>query len=251
MKNSFFDQLESQLRNAAREQVAAEQGLAHTARPGRRSWLRSAASRLPLLGAVATTIAVAVLAFALIGHRARTTHPSAPTPSLGGTPGTPPASTPRPPWLLALSARFAVLNGPETKPTSAITKALEVSGVEDFDLRFVHRIVLPAGTVWVAPEPSQVCIAFVPLRISELIGVTCSSSSEAIRGGVRISEGRRAYLRRPVGPQNPLRSWHAGIVPNGIKHVRVGGNPGQIITAQVRDNAFATAAGGSLVRESK
>ncbi|MGH3264183.1 MAG: hypothetical protein ACRDNS_19555 [Trebonia sp.] len=157
----------------------------------------------------------------------------------------------RPAWLLALSARFAVLNRPATKPTHAIAKAFELLGVAEVDLRFVHRVALSSGTVWVAPGSSQVCVAFLPLGDPEPIGATCSSSAQAKQAGVRLSAGLRVHPSRPIGPQNPLRSWHAGIVPDGIKNVRVRGNTGQIINGQVRDDAFAVAVGGGVARESK
>lgn len=229
---TIFPDFERELLTLARRSSGDVPAKRATQARGRAIW-KAAARAIPVVASIAVVIAVVALSGALkTPPRGADAHRSLP-----------PHESPRPRWLLALSAQFAILDGPATKPTSAITQALEVSGVNRADLRFVHRIELPLGAVWVAPGSSQVCVAFVPAHVRDLMGVTCSTTAQAKRGGVRLSAGRREHPERPPGPQNPLRSWHAGIVPNRITKVRVQSNTGQVIIAHVRHNAFATTGG--------
>ncbi len=78
----FFDDLEAQLRDAARTRSAAQPA---PVAPSRRGWLRAGLRSAPVLVAVATTIAVVAAALVLIGHGQRGGPPS------GGSP-TPPTS---------------------------------------------------------------------------------------------------------------------------------------------------------------
>lgn len=64
----FFDNLEDQLRAAAR---ALEEGSLPPARRRRWEWLRSGARAVPIAIAVGTTVAVAVAALLLLGHQNR------------------------------------------------------------------------------------------------------------------------------------------------------------------------------------
>ena len=67
---SFFEDLESQLRAAARARTKAGAGADSPQRAGR-TWLRSGVRATPVLVAVVTTVAIAVAALLLLGHRHR------------------------------------------------------------------------------------------------------------------------------------------------------------------------------------
>lgn len=76
--NNFFDDLEAQLHNAARAQIAVNR----SDQPARGRWARSALRGLPIVFAVSATIAVAVIALVLLGHK----HSSPPPNQPGGSP---------------------------------------------------------------------------------------------------------------------------------------------------------------------
>jgi hypothetical protein len=76
--SSFFEDLEAQLHAAARAQIAVN----HANHKATRSWTRSTIRGIPILLAVSTSIAIAVLALVLIGHK----QPNLPSNQPGGTP---------------------------------------------------------------------------------------------------------------------------------------------------------------------
>jgi hypothetical protein len=78
--SSFFEELEAQLHAAARAQIA----VSHPDRWTRRSWTRATAHGIPVLLAVATSIAIAVFALVFIRHK----QPNAPVNHSGATPPT-------------------------------------------------------------------------------------------------------------------------------------------------------------------
>lgn len=96
--SGFLEQLEAQLRAAARAQVTA----GRSERRSERAWTRTAIGRIPVLLGVATSIAVAVIALVLIGHK----HASAP-PQPGATP--PGASGPPAPLHLNPAQRKEIV----------------------------------------------------------------------------------------------------------------------------------------------
>src|SRR5579862_5245125 len=80
---SFFEELESQLRAAARSRTGPDaSGAEPRPRAGGRAWLRSGARATPVLIAVATTVAIAVAALLLLSHRNRP-GPSSPAAGAG------------------------------------------------------------------------------------------------------------------------------------------------------------------------
>jgi hypothetical protein len=84
----YFDDFETKLHEAARAHVAVQ----NAALRKRRGWARSAAGRLGVALAVSTSIAVAVIALALIGHKHSNTPPHQPggsPPSASGPPSFP------------------------------------------------------------------------------------------------------------------------------------------------------------------
>ena len=115
--SSFFDELEAQLHAAARAQIAVNGSTGRR----RRTWPRSVARRLPVLLAVGTSIAVAVIALVLLGH----THSNSPPSQPGATP--PPASGPPAPLHLSRTqAREEInLEKAEGAALAATGRALE------------------------------------------------------------------------------------------------------------------------------
>jgi hypothetical protein len=81
---NFFDELEAQLHNAARAQIAVNRSERRLAGGPARSAVRA----LPIVVAVSTTIAVSAVALVLLGHKPPSTPPNQP----GGSP--PPTSGP-------------------------------------------------------------------------------------------------------------------------------------------------------------
>lgn len=188
----------------------------------------------PLRTALAVALPVAVTALVagaalLILHGARNSR----------RPLTPSRLGAQPPWLTALDDSFAVLRGPAAKPSNSIATTLLASGLRHWDLRFVRRVNLPSGVVWIAPGPSQVCVAFLPAARVGLVAAACAPIPQAVRSGVRVSTGARLHLYQVPGPRNPLRSWHAGVVPNGVTSVLIREHGRTTIRSAVRQNAFA------------
>jgi hypothetical protein len=176
-----------------------------------------------LIASGLVAIAVAAGALVLAGHR---------TPNAKQA-----TSTSRPAWLSELASRFAVLNTRPTPLPSAVAQELATYGVPVAGLRFAHRVVFPAGTVWIIPEPSELCLALVLPGDRGPGGETCSPGKD----GVRLSEGRREHLDQPPGPDNPLRAHKAGIVTDEVTAVRVYPPNQPPVTIPVKDNAFLVA----------
>jgi hypothetical protein len=191
-------------------------------------WTARVAETLPVVASVAVVAGVALGALVTLNRGAKTGR-SAPTEQVAA----------RPSWLLALGTRFAVLRGPGSPPTAAVSHPLVMLGVRHADLRFVHRVTLPAGTIWVAPEQWQICLAFAPMGEHQPIGATCEAVAQASRSGVGMTAGRRIHPNRPITTNNPLRSWNVGLVPDGTSTVRLRGSTGALIRARVQQNTFA------------
>jgi hypothetical protein len=94
--SSFFDQLEAQLHTAAQAQTAGSWGLLR----GRPGWLRTGARAVPILTALAVTVAIAVAALTIgsyahrgtVGHKPSTTTTVPVQPSSTPSPNPPPGS---------------------------------------------------------------------------------------------------------------------------------------------------------------
>lgn len=194
----------------------------------RRPWTARVAETLPIVASVAVVAGVSLGALLALNPGAKT-----------GRSALTERVAPRPSWLLALGTRFAVLRGPGSPTTVAVSNALVVSGVRHTDLRFVHRVALPVGTVWVAPEQWQICLAFVPIGEHQPIGATCEAIAQARRSGVGMAAGRRVHPGQPMTTHNPLRSWNVGLVPDGTSTVRLRVSTGALMSARVQQNAFA------------
>ncbi len=191
---------------------------------------------LPAVFAIAIVIAIASMALLTL-HAGRTPAP----PAKSSPSHTQAPNDSAPVWLKALERRFWVFAGHASAPTAELVQAFERSGVAADDLRFAHRVALPAGAVWIAPTATQLCIAFKPTGVHDLLGVTCSAITQAKRFGVRLSVGGRAHPASSPGPSNPLISWHAGVIPNGVTRVRLRIGAGAFATSAVRQNTFVIA----------
>jgi hypothetical protein len=224
---TLLPEFRSQIHDAAVRRAGRSRYLP---RPGwwRGSWTARVAKTLPVVASVAVVAGVALGALLTLNRGAKTER-SAPTEQVAA----------RPSWLLALGTRFAVLQGPGSPPTAAVSNTLVILGVRHADLRFVHRVTLPAGTIWVAPEQSQICLAFAPIGEHQPIGATCEAVAQASRSGVRMAAGRRIHPNQPHTTDNPLRSWNVGLVPDGTSTVRLRVSTGALIRARVQQNTFA------------
>jgi hypothetical protein len=194
----------------------------------RGAWTAGVTKTLPVVASVAVVAGVALGALLTLNRGAKTGR-SAPTEQVAA----------RPSWLLALGTRFAVLRGPGSPPTLAVSNVLVHLGIRHADLRFVHRVTLPAGTIWVAPEQSQICLAFAPVGEHQPIGATCQAVARTWRSGVGMSAGRRVHPGQPITTDNPLRSWNVGLVPDGTSTVRLRVSTGAVVRARVEQNTFA------------
>jgi hypothetical protein len=194
--------------------------------PGPRSITeqRSARARrstrtLALVASVAVVVAVVAVLLSVRGQRT----PQQPTaPARGPT---------QPAWLSDLAARFAVLRAPARRPPEPVVKTLPKTLAPELDPSLAHRVALPAGTVWIFPTPTELCVGFVSPGEQGLAGAGCSSTAVAKKVGVHLSGGRRGWDREFV----------AGVVPNGISGVQIHHTTGPVITATVTHNAFIAA----------
>jgi hypothetical protein len=231
---TLLPEFRAQVHGAASQRAARRRRyLAVRWRP--HAFLTGVLRALPAVMAVAIVITIATVALLTL--------PRSRTPAAKSSPAHTAAPVEsRPAWLKALERRLSVLRRPASAPTAKILRAFELSGVARTDLRFVHRVALPAGTVWIAPTAGELCVAFEPTGVRDLLGETCSATTQAERSGVRLSAGRRAHLGTLPGPGNPLVSWHAGVVPDDITSVRIRIGAGKLAKSAVRHNTFAITA---------
>lgn len=143
----------------------------------------------------------------------------------------------QPAWLSQLATRFAVLNKPPTALPAAIAKELIRFGVPSRGLAYAHRVVFAAGTIWIIPEPSELC-AVVELAASGDVGGETCEPGDPLPGGLGMSAGGREHPSRPFGAKNPLLATKAGIVANDVASVHYKRRDGQPATQAITDNAF-------------
>lgn len=169
-----------------------------------------------------TTLAIAAAAVTLLGHRSTTHHPT-----------TPASRQAQPAWLSELATRFALLRKSPSVLPPALAKQLTTFGVPIDGLRYAHKVAFPAGTIWIVPEPAELCAALVLPGSRALAGETCEGP-----GGLGMSAGRREHPNQPPGPRNPLWAVKAGIVDNHVIRVQFTRPDGTPATQTTKDNTF-------------
>jgi hypothetical protein len=195
-------------------------GIPPRQRATRRPRLQRTRSTIAIAASVVVVVAIVAGVILAVGRRdgngdRGTTQPG-PLPSVVQIPTS----------LEGLAAHFALLKASPVRVPAQVAQSF--GGGASTERSEGHRVIRPAGVVWVAPDDALgLCLAVENPAQAKPLGSACAEQSQAKRVGVRLSAA------------NPRRGWVAGVVPDGITAIRLRPAGRHTITVPVVDNVYA------------
>ena len=219
MNGDFFDALEAELR-AAVPRAARRRGGSRS-----RRWpLRPSAIAIGL--SVATTVAVAVAAFVLLGHR----HAPLPRPPVTQHRRNPPTTTSGTgsdyslgavPTLAQLRANFAVLRRPQTAADRAQNPPCGCGAVDRRLTRLARTLPDGSRVYLIVPRSlADAPIGSVPRSAMQVFVAEPNGNGHSFAFGPNVGYAHSPIDLGGLGLRRPSNSRWVGIVPDGVASAR-------------------------------